>query len=62
MFKLPIDENTCILQAYFDGGDSYVGHEKYNVINKYKTTPENIMSQAWESARVSIEPNGKSVI
>ena len=62
MFNLPIDDRTCILQAYFDGGDSYADHQKYNVLNKYKSEPENALIQAWDSMRVSIAPKGKTIV
>ena len=62
MFKLPIDENSCIIQPYFDGGESYTGHHKYSLVTRYKSKPEGIIRQAWDSIMISVPAENKCEI
>ena len=62
MINIPIDEFSCIVQPYFDGGDSYKDNKKYSLVPKYKTMPEGCLKQTWEGIRVDVEPCSSSVI
>ena len=57
---LPIDENSCIIQPYYDGSESYVGNHKYSVVPQYKTIPEGAAKQTWEAMLVHIEARGQT--
>ncbi len=56
MFNLPINEYSSIIQPFFDGGESYVGHHKYSLLSRYTVTPEGAAKQTWEAVAVTIEP------
>ena len=58
MFNLPIDEYSSIIQPFFDGGESYVGHHKYSLLSRYTVTPEGAAKQTWEAVSVMVEPKG----
>ena len=57
MINKPINEAETVLEAYFDGGESYPEHEKYSLLPKYKVTPEGALKQWWASFFVTINPN-----
>lgn len=59
MFKLPIDENSCIIEPYFDGGESYADNQKYSRLKKYKSKPEGVIRQAWDSFMIYVSAMDK---
>ena len=50
-------ERDYIIEPYFDGGDSYIGHKKYSYISQYSTKGAISVSQEWDSAGVKILRN-----
>ena len=62
MVCIPIDEYSAIIQPYYDGGDSYKGHNKYSLVEKYKCTPDGSLKQAWNSINVAVNSKSTTVI
>lgn len=62
MINIPIDENTSILQPYYDGGESYKDNFKYSLIKKYKVNPAGSLSQSWCAFEVKVNAESKTVM
>lgn len=54
-----IDDSTVIIEPYMDGGESYEGHSKYAVIDRYETEGDITAGQTWEGARVTVLAGGR---
>lgn len=62
MINIPIDEHSSIIQPYYDGGESYIGHSKYSLIDKYTATPQGSLSQTWVSFSVKIKAGEETTL
>ena len=62
MINIPIDPSASILEPFYDSGDSYVGHHKYNVLNRYRIEPAGKASIKWDGLSVDIAPSSKTVM
>ncbi len=45
-----------MLEPFYDGGESYQGHQKYAVLANYKVTPEGAATQGWATLSVKVMP------
>lgn len=62
MINIPIDEQSSIVQPYYDGGESYKDNEKYSLIKRYKCMPEGSLSQNWCAFMVKVKAESETVI
>jgi len=62
MLNIPIDEYTSILEPYYDGSESYKGHQKYSVVHNYIVIPKGFMRQEWDGVRIDIIPGTPTVL
>lgn len=62
MINIPIDERSSIVQPYYDGGESYIGHHKYSLVNQYQAFPQGSLKQTWCEFTVSAEPGDEVVL
>ena len=53
-----IDTDRAVLEPFFDGGDSYKGHQKYSYLTKYTVCGAAAAVQNWDSVLVRIAPKG----
>ena len=62
MLNIPIDEHASILEPYYDGGESYKGHQKYSITEKYTAIPQGCLTQAWDGVRIEVSPGTSTVL
>lgn len=66
MFKMKINEAECIIERFFDGGESYSNNEKYSPLSEYKVAcPDGAtVFQDWLAVQITIPklPKGKVTI
>lgn len=62
MFRLPAEDNLVLLQPYFEGGDTYKGHHKYSLLNRYCCTPKDYITQGWMNFIIRVDGNSTTVV
>lgn len=62
MFHIPVNGAESILEPYYDGGDSYNGHQKATVLPKYRIEPPGCTSQIWCGFSVQVRAGERAVL
>jgi len=52
------DDLHSIIEPYFDGGDSYIGHHKFSYIMQYEVCGDIELSQNWDSGSIKVFDKG----
>ncbi len=62
MINIPIDSVSSILHPYYDGGESYKGHLKYSLKNRFQCEPEGCLEQSWCGFDISVKAHSETCI